>query len=172
MAFFLLIKESNSNLKFNPQSKDYEMYVKKKILYTAFVSSLAVVAIFGISTNLLAFPMKALDAKIWKELTTDMFKVSLGMDVQKFWDYKTDDLPDGTKVFIPASVSVAAIKAGHQIYGLDLRDVGDITLTTIGGHDISGYAVAVPEPAELISLGLILLILVAISKKRFTKSSF
>ena len=150
--------------------------MKKKILCILFVSSLAVVGIFGISTNLFAngYTIETIEgAKHWKDLSLDLLNEATNSNFTEiFWENKVDDLNDGTNVQIDSSVTPNVIlKAGPQLYLLrSSGSSGIISLSEINGKDISGYSVT--ESADMVLLGLFLLSVVAISKRKFRKSSF
>ena len=152
------------------------MNLKKKILCTLFVSSLAVVGIFGISTNLLAFSYtvtEMTEVSNWKNITQSIVEKYTKTDCTDadWWTHHVDvsKEEEGKEIFISASTSFGIFKAGTPFYLVDFRGCGDTTLTKIYGKDISSYAV--PEPGTLITLGLILLSIIAIQRNRFKRSS-
>jgi hypothetical protein len=140
-------------LKFNSHLKEEAMNLKKKILFTFLVSSLAVVVIFGISTNLLAIGYTVTtigDYKSCQKLAADLDNVNEELEKEGLNITITEEMlanvtevsGDDAVVTIDTSKILSGIfKTGTTFLYVDFTGCGGgiLELTDLNGKDISGY---------------------------------
>jgi hypothetical protein len=144
--------------------------MKKKILGTLFVLLLAV-GVFGMGTVSLSYGLEIVHLEVdkWRDLSVEIIEDAIGITLDPDALLRepievTDEMP----VEIDSSASFIIGKADHIMFAIDLRGEGDITLTDIEGKDISSYIT--PEPGTMLLLGLLLISLGVIQRRKFNKT--